>query len=139
MEKKRVRNFGERVNVSPADPEQLHRWRVTHPFAYHHAILRTVDASGQLPKYHIPARFVTLIPREFPAAQAGNKKRKSVTAAQAPAAAIDTPSSVKSIKSINSFGLQDDALGGMVNDMGLDDLQMSTDSLEDFGFDFDGL
>ena len=38
------------------------------------------DETGVIPKYHIPARFVTLIPREFPSAQppsASNKKRKS--------------------------------------------------------------
>lgn len=37
--------------------------------------------TGAIPKYHIPARFATLIPREFPSAQppsASNKKRKSV-------------------------------------------------------------
>eukprot|EP00934_Nitzschia_sp_Nitz4_P000333 Nitzschia sp. Nitz4//scaffold2_size372955//50269//51997//NITZ4_000368-RA/size372955-snap-gene-0.6-mRNA-1//1//CDS//3329546611//333//frame0 len=29
-----------------------------------------IDATGSIPKYHIPARFVTLIPRELPASQA---------------------------------------------------------------------
>ena len=40
------------------------------------------DVTGQVPQYHIPARFVTLIPREFPASQANagaNKKRKSTS------------------------------------------------------------
>ena len=36
-----------------------------------------VDASGVLPKYHIPARFVTLIPREFPAAQTNNNNNNN--------------------------------------------------------------
>lgn len=42
------------------------------------------DAMGTIPKYHIPARFVTLIPREFPSSQppttanpTNNNKRKS--------------------------------------------------------------
>jgi len=35
--------------------------------------------TGKMPQYHIPARFVTLIPKEFPAAQNPNKKRKSNT------------------------------------------------------------
>jgi hypothetical protein len=35
------------------------------------------DESGNLPKYHIPARFVTLIPREFPAANATTKKKRA--------------------------------------------------------------
>lgn len=43
-----------------------------------------LDAKGLMPKYHIPARFVTLIPRELPAAQpagttAKANKRKSTT------------------------------------------------------------
>lgn len=39
------------------------------------------DEAGGIPKYHIPARFVTLIPREFPSSQpppASSKKRKSI-------------------------------------------------------------
>lgn len=35
------------------------------------------DASGNLPQYHIPARFVTLIPREFPASNATTKKKRA--------------------------------------------------------------
>jgi SGF29 tudor-like domain len=36
-----------------------------------------VDAfTGKLPQYHIPARFVTLIPREFPGSSQTQKKRK---------------------------------------------------------------
>lgn len=101
------------------------------------AFLPLVDASGVLPKYHIPARFVTLIPREMPASQTNNKKRKSLTVAQLlPNAANDlaSPASVKSVKSEGSLGLED-GLGGMVNEMGLNDL-ITTDSLDDFGFDF---
>eukprot|EP00980_Cylindrotheca_fusiformis_P001141 scaffold319_cov97-Cylindrotheca_fusiformis.AAC.1 len=33
------------------------------------------DATGQVPQYHIPARFVTLIPREFPASQENSGKQ----------------------------------------------------------------
>mmetsp|Transcript_32641 Transcript_32641/g.37137 ORF Transcript_32641/g.37137 Transcript_32641/m.37137 type:complete len:651 (-) Transcript_32641:35-1987(-) len=33
--------------------------------------------TGKMAQYHIPARFVTLIPKEFPAAQNPNRKRKS--------------------------------------------------------------
>jgi hypothetical protein len=36
--------------------------------------------TGKMPHYHIPARFVTLIPREFPGASQNLKKRKSGTA-----------------------------------------------------------
>ncbi|KAI2511495.1 SGF29 tudor-like domain [Fragilaria crotonensis] len=37
--------------------------------------------TGKMPHYHIPARFVTLIPREFPGASQNPKKRKSATSA----------------------------------------------------------
>lgn len=84
---------------------------------------------------------MTLVPREFPAAQTNSKKRKSVTNAQAsllPNAAntLGSPQSVKR-ESFTAEGLlQDDGLGGMVSGMNFDDLNMSTDSLDDFGFDF---
>ncbi|CAB9509276.1 expressed unknown protein [Seminavis robusta] len=97
------------------------------------------DHTGVLPKYHIPARFVTLIPREFPAAQTNSKKRKSATQAQANTLPdLASPSSVKSMKSEGSLGgsgFLEDGLGGLVDGMGFDDL-VTTDSLEDFGFDF---
>lgn len=34
----------------------------------------TTDPTGKVPQYHIPARFVTLIPREFPASQESASK-----------------------------------------------------------------
>lgn len=39
------------------------------------------DEAGVIPTYHIPARFVTLIPREFPSSQPPSKsnKRKSTS------------------------------------------------------------
>jgi len=33
------------------------------------------DPTGKVPQYHIPARFVTLIPREFPASQESSSKQ----------------------------------------------------------------
>jgi hypothetical protein len=109
-----------------------------------------LDPTGALPKYHIPARFVTLIPREFPASQTNSKKRKSVTSAQAPllpnASSKSKRSSVSSTKSNDDNSnnidntdplLEDDPLGNMIGQMGFDDL-MATNSLEDLGeFDFD--
>jgi hypothetical protein len=47
-----------------------------------------LDVIGQVPKYHIPARFVTLIPKEFPAssapADAPTNKRKGAPMANGP-------------------------------------------------------
>ena len=39
--------------------------------------LHFIDATGQVAKYHIPARFVTQIPREFPASQANTAANKN--------------------------------------------------------------
>lgn len=39
------------------------------------------DDKGSTPQRHIPARFVTLIPREFPASQSNKKRKKSGTLA----------------------------------------------------------
>ncbi|CAJ1943052.1 unnamed protein product [Cylindrotheca closterium] len=36
------------------------------------------DPTGKVPQYHIPARFVTLIPREFPASQESSSKQNKV-------------------------------------------------------------
>lgn len=44
------------------------------------------DQGGSLPQFHIPARFVTLIPREFPAAQTTKKKKSSKASAVLPVA-----------------------------------------------------
>jgi len=40
------------------------------------------DATGSVKQYHIPARFVTLIPREFPASNHPNKKKSSAVTLQ---------------------------------------------------------
>jgi hypothetical protein len=42
-----------------------------------HGVLSSPDATGQVAKYHIPARFVTLIPREFSASQASMAANKN--------------------------------------------------------------
>lgn len=48
------------------------------------------DHTGSPPKCHIPARFVTLIPREFPSFQDKATRRQSTTAAAPPAASGQT-------------------------------------------------
>ena len=40
-------------------------------------VFQKKDVDGVIPQRHIPARFVTLIPREFPASHTHRKKRKS--------------------------------------------------------------
>ena len=53
------------------------------------------DETGSIPRCHIPARFVTLIPREFPGAQAPNKKRRP---------SLESPSNAKTTKTA-AFGV----------------------------------
>ena len=65
------------------------------------------DMTGQVPKYHIPCRFVTIIPREFPASQppsAAGKKRKSST--------MGAPTANKNQKAQDDFlSMEFDGLG----------------------------
>merc|ERR1712238_295765 len=37
------------------------------------------DSAGKFPSYHIPSRFVTIIPREFPASKTGSSFSKSTS------------------------------------------------------------
>lgn len=48
-----------------------------------------LDATGQVPQYHIPARFVTLIPREFPASQENSGKQNKRKSTPKPANEMD--------------------------------------------------
>jgi SGF29 tudor-like domain len=50
--------------------------------------------TGKMPQYHIPGRFVTLIPREFPGAVQNQKKRK----ASAPPMALPMSGGIKGAK-----------------------------------------
>ena len=88
-------------------------------------IITLLDATGQTPKYHIPARFVTLIPREFPAAQTNSNKRKSATAFVPPpygggaqqASAAANPAKRRSLLG-DVRGSSGNALDDMLNEMG---------------------
>lgn len=40
------------------------------------------DPTGKVPQYHIPARFVTLIPREFPASQESSSSKQAKVKSQ---------------------------------------------------------
>ena len=82
------------------------------------------DATGQTPKYHIPARFVTLIPKEFPAAQTNPNKRKSATAFAPPpygaaqkAAGASNPAKRRSLLG-DVGGGTGDALDDMLTEIG---------------------
>ena len=68
------------------------------------------DHTGSPPKCHIPARFVTLIPREFPSFQDKPVRRQSAAAASAPPAAFADPlnSLDLPLESMDSFDGFDD-------------------------------
>lgn len=71
------------------------------------------DATGKMPHYHIPARFVTLIPREFPAAQTQKKKRS-------PPVALPPKSSHKKANSDLSGFLDEVSYTDLASDIDLD-------------------
>jgi SGF29 tudor-like domain len=88
------------------------------------------DASGKMPSCHIPARFVTLIPREFPGAQ-------PPSAAAASAAA----GSGKSNKRRHSFlgdVTQGDPLNGLLDEMDFEGELPGLDGFDDLDFDLLG-
>jgi hypothetical protein len=81
------------------------------------------DVTGQVPKYHIPARFVTLIPREFPASQSSkttNKRKPPLLSGMNPA---------KRAKQ------DDDPLGDMFSDMDFQG-EESLDNFDALDLDF---
>lgn len=73
------------------------------------------DATGSIRQYHIPARFVTLIPREFPASHQSNQTKKrgpgAAASGQAPSKKRNTAKSHKRNESTDS------ALDGMLDEM----------------------
>lgn len=84
------------------------------------------DASGKIPQCHIPARFVSHVPREFlnpqpqPQAQTGKKRRSSLT-------------------STNVSSLQNDTMwNGGLDDIDLDSSLPGLDGLDDLDFDLLG-
>ena len=103
------------------------------------------EPNGAMPKYHIPARFVTIIPKEFPASQTNSKKRKASTTniplpganPRASPGASSKKSGSSNNASNNNNDMPGDALDSMIGEMGYADL-VSNDSLDDLGhFDFD--
>lgn len=90
------------------------------------------DETGTIPKYHIPARFVTLIPKEFPSSQppAVNKsnKRKSSSSTHTP---DRTKQQKKNTDDLMDFGDFD----GNFDALDLDfDKPMAADDDDDGGF-----
>lgn len=85
------------------------------------------DDDGTLPQRHIPARFVTLVPHEFPASRT-KKKRKSAATSDAPKKRPAPPVPAKQESSV------DDMLLGMYgygsnagsSDLNYDELVFST-------------
>ena len=98
------------------------------------------DATGQIPKCHIPARFVVIIPREFPASQpsSSGKKRKdssqhgSTASKKSATAAAASNAMVQSVPA----SLLDDTLN--LDDMNFEGALQGLDGFDDLDFDLLG-
>jgi SGF29 tudor-like domain len=89
--------------------------------------------TGKVPSYHIPARFVTIIPREFPASQ--NPK-----AAAAAAAAASAGAKRKSVSSVSASSSKKRSSTASSPGADFDMLAMDFDAVAgDAGLGFDGL
>jgi len=103
--------------------------------------------TGKMPQYHIPARFVTLIPKEFPAAQNPNKKRKASTAASSLASQLANPKPSKrannqqtpsKTKTSQQMHKRDESSDSALNNM-LDEIAYGDLTLDNFDLGFQGL
>jgi hypothetical protein len=78
------------------------------------------DHTGAIPKCHIPARFVTVIPREFPGAQTTSKKHRGSSSSTGPHSNANAPQSLeKGGDPLDSMLMFDGPLPGLD---GFDDL-----------------
>jgi hypothetical protein len=96
--------------------------------------------TGKLPQYHIPARFVTLIPKEFPAAQNPNRKRKSTSLPKGTAKRSKSTTSVASSRQQNKHkrsASTDSALNNMLDEIAYGDLNGDDLALDQFDLGFD--
>jgi hypothetical protein len=87
--------------------------------------------TGQVPSYHIPARFVTLIPREFPASQPANKAGGS---AKKRASTSNSGGSAKKRASTSNSGGGDEYLDMIAMDFDSGGAGLGFDALD---LDFD--
>ena len=94
------------------------------------------DETGSIPKYHIPARFVTLIPKEFPSSQppavnnkAHSNKRKSSSST------THTPERTKQQKKMTDDLMDFGDFDGNFDALDLDfDKPMAAEEDDDGGF-----
>mmetsp|Transcript_25593 Transcript_25593/g.37810 ORF Transcript_25593/g.37810 Transcript_25593/m.37810 type:complete len:600 (+) Transcript_25593:51-1850(+) len=102
--------------------------------------------TGKMPQYHIPARFVTLIPKEFPAAQNPNKKRKASTTASSLASQLTNPKPNKrannqqtpsKTNSSQQRHKRDESSDSALNDM-LDEIAYGDLTMDNFDMGFQG-
>jgi hypothetical protein len=107
-------------------------------------VLALVDASGALPKYHIPGRFVTLIPKEFPASQGETKKKSAPSTSSNPSTQQNAPSVNRgngiALGSVGSAPSQKPAIKATDSgsqDSTLDIINGEIDGDFDLGFDLD--
>ena len=91
------------------------------------------DETGTIPKYHIPARFVSLIPKEFPSSQPptvnkSNKRKSSTTTTH-------TPENRNKQKKVTDDLMDFDDFDGNFDALDLDfDKPMAAEDDDDGGF-----
>ncbi len=90
------------------------------------------DANGALPQCHVPARFVTLIPREYPASQppSSNKSTKA-----SKAKSTKTTLSQPELDASHNASIAAAASAALGLDPLVDDLDLDDGLFDDLGFD----
>ena len=98
--------------------------------------------TGLIPQCHILARFVTLIPREFPASQANNNNSSSTTTTTMTTTKVKTTNSRKCKASAMvqsaAAAMLDDPMNGVLDDMTFDGGLPGLEGFDDLDFDLLG-
>lgn len=99
--------------------------------------LLRIDMTGSLPKCHVPARFVVLIPREFPASNipsSTDKKRASASKQVSPS--DPKPANKRGSKKSDDTSEGDLALNHMITEMAYGGFGESGGGMDYENFDF---
>ena len=96
--------------------------------------------TGLIPQCHIPARFVTLIPREFPASQANNNNRSSTTTTTTTKVRTTNSRKRKASAVVQSAAaaMLDGPMNGVLDDMTFDGGLPGLEGFDDLDFDLLG-
>ena len=93
--------------------------------------------TGLIPQCHIPARFVTLIPREFPASQANNNSTTTTTTTKVRMTNSRKRKASAVVQSA-AAAMLDDPMNGVLDDMTFDGGLPGLEGFDDLDFDLLG-